>query len=102
MQIYINTTGKKTLNYNQKVLSFARWSENEKLIVISNFDAIGNHKFVLEIPAEVIKKMKIKDGNYMMLDQLYQQKSFKLTIRDNIGLLTVQLAPLESYILKLQ
>lgn len=92
----------KTLNYNQKVLSFARWSENEKLIVISNFDAIGNHKFVLEIPAEVIKKMKIKDGNYMMLDQLYQQKSFKLTVRDNIGLLTVQLAPLESYILKLQ
>jgi len=92
----------KTLNYNQKVLSFARWSENEKLIVISNFDAIGNHRFVLEIPAEVIKKMKIKDGNYMMLDQLYQQKSFKLTVRDNIGLLTVQLAPLESYILKLQ
>ena len=92
----------KTLNYNQKVLSFARWSENEKLIVISNFDAIGNHRFVLEIPAEVIKKMKIKVGNYMMLDQLYQQKSFKLTIRDNIGLLTVQLAPLESYILKLQ
>ncbi|WP_430927761.1 alpha-amylase family protein [Polaribacter marinivivus] len=91
----------KTLNYNQKVLSFARWSENEKLIVISNFDAIGNHRFVLEIPAEVIKKMKIKDGNYMMLDQLYQQKSFKLTVRDNIGLLTVQLAPLESYILKL-
>ena len=92
----------KTLNYNQKILSFARWSENEKLIVISNFDAIGNHRFVLEIPAEVIKKMKIKDGNYMMLDQLYQQKSFKLTVRDNIGLLTVQLAPLESYILKLQ
>ena len=92
----------KTLNYNQKVLSFARWSENEKLIVISNFDAIGNHRFVLEIPAEVIKKMKIKVGNYMMLDQLYQQKSFKLTVRDNIGLLTVQLAPLESYILKLQ
>lgn len=46
--------------------------------------------------------MKIKDGNYMMLDQLYQQKSFKLTVRDNIGLLTVQLAPLESDILKLQ
>jgi glycosidase len=92
----------KTLNYNQKILSFARWSENEKLIVISNFDAIGNHRFVLEIPAEVIKKMKIKDGNYMMLDQLYQQKSFKLTVRDNIGLITVQLAPLESYILKLQ
>ena len=92
----------KTLNYNQKVLSFARWSENEKLIVISNFDAIGNHRFVLEIPAEIIKDMTIKDGNYMMLDQLYQQKSFKLTVRDNIGLLTVQLAPLESYILKLQ
>lgn len=92
----------KTLNYNQKILSFARWSENEKLIVISNFDAIGNHRFVLEIPAEVIKKMKIKDGNYMMLDQLYQQKSFKLTVRDNIGLITLQLAPLESYILKLQ
>ena len=92
----------KTLNYNQKILSFARWSENEKLIVISNFDAIGNHRFVLEIPAEIIKDMTIKDGNYMMLDQLYQQKSFKLTVRDNIGLLTVQLAPLESYILKLQ
>ncbi|WP_438977837.1 alpha-amylase family protein [Polaribacter sp.] len=92
----------KTLNYNQKVLSFARWSENEKLIVISNFDAIGNHRFVLEIPAEVIKEMKIKDGNYMMLDQLYQQKSFKLSVQDNTGLLTVQLAPLESYILKLQ
>ena len=29
----------QTENYNDKVLSFVRWSNDEKLVIVSNFDA---------------------------------------------------------------
>ena len=92
----------KTLNYNQKVLSFARWSENEKLIVISNFDAIGNHRFVLEIPSEIINRWSLSDGKYQLKDALYNKVSFTLNVADSKGFITIKMKPLESFILQLQ
>ncbi|WP_159950971.1 alpha-amylase family glycosyl hydrolase [Polaribacter septentrionalilitoris] len=91
-----------TLNYGDKILSFLRWSENEKLIVVSNFDAKDHHRFVLEIPSEIIKKWNLVDGKYQATDQLYQKESFTLNVQGGKGLITLKLKPLESFILKLQ
>lgn len=63
----------KTLNYEDKILSFVRWSENEKLVIVSNFDDKAHHRFVLEIPSEIIKKWNVTDGKYQVTDQLYQK-----------------------------
>ncbi len=92
----------KTLNYNTKVLSFVRWSENEKLIIVSNFDANDHHRFVLEIPSDIIKKWNLNDGDYDTLDQLYNKESFKLNVIEGKGFITLKLSPLESFILKVK
>ena len=90
-----------TLNYGDKILSFVRWSENEKLIVVSNFDANDHHRFVLEIPSEIIKKWNVSDGKYQVTNQLYQKESFTLNVQEGKGLIALKLRPLESFILKL-
>ena len=51
-----------TNNYNHRVLSFVRWSINEKLIIISNFDDNVHHTFELKIPEEIILKWNLIDG----------------------------------------
>uniref|UniRef100_UPI0040473477 alpha amylase C-terminal domain-containing protein n=1 Tax=Mariniflexile sp. TaxID=1979402 RepID=UPI0040473477 len=57
-----------TENYNDKVLSFVRWSTDEKLIVVSNFDAEKGYGFNLKIPKDLIETWNLKDGNYKTND----------------------------------
>lgn len=91
-----------TENYNDNVLSFVRWSNNERLIIVSNFDAENNQEFQLKIPSEIISKWNLKDGIYKVEDQLYNQFISELLIENEIGSLVIKLQPLESFILKLQ
>lgn len=91
-----------TANYSSKILSFVRWSENEKLIIVSNFDDQKEFEFNLEVPANIIKKWNLKDGDYVVKDQLYLEKSFGLKVKEGRGTVELQINPLESYILKLQ
>jgi glycosidase len=91
-----------TANYNDKVLSFVRYSENEKLIVIANFDAEKTLDFDLEFPQEIIKKWNLKNGEYSFKDQLYNQYSSTLVVENNQAKIRIDVKPLESFILKLQ
>ena len=93
---------KHTKNYTDKILSYVRWSRDEKLIIISNFDAEETYKFNLKIPETIIESWKIKDGNYKMSDVLYQQFSSILKVKNGFGNISIQLNPLESLILKIQ
>ncbi len=88
--------------YTNKQLSFVRWSENEKLIIISNFNDKGATEFSLQIPSKIIKKWNLKDGDYELKDQLYKTKTFILQVNNSNGFLTLAIDPLESFILKLQ
>lgn len=88
--------------YNDKVLSFVRWSDNEKLIIISNFDAENAFGFDLKLPNDIIEKWKLPDGNYQVEDQLYNQFNSILKVSDGIGSVKIKLDPLESFILKVQ
>lgn len=91
----------KTFNYNSKILSFIRWSENEKLIIVSNFDANESHEFELKIPTEIIKIWDLENGKFRLKDKLYNQASFDLQVNDS-GKIVLTIKPLESFILKLQ
>tara|TARA_R110002073_G_scaffold14554_3_gene59384 strand:- start:9755 stop:11626 length:1872 start_codon:yes stop_codon:yes gene_type:complete len=93
---------KNTQNYNSKLVSFTRWSEDEKLIVISNFDAINSHRFTLEIPSGILKKWNLKEGEYQLKDQLYNETVFDLKVSQHQGFVNVKMKPLQSFILKLQ
>lgn len=92
----------KTENYTDKVLSFARWSDDEKLIVVSNFDANSSHLFELELPENLITTWNLKDGKYQFKDVLYQNYTSELIVSNGKARIKIQLQPLESFILKLQ
>lgn len=88
--------------YNEKVLSFVRWSDGEKLLVVSNFNANDTYGFELQIPTNIISDWQLKDGEYTFQDQLYNQYKPTLRVENGLGIMRVDIKPLESFILKLQ
>jgi glycosidase len=88
--------------YNDKVLSFVRWSDTEKLIVISNFNEANTYTFNLKIPEDVIKTWELDQGTYKASDVLYNEFSSDLIINNGEGEVNVKLNPLESLILKIE
>ncbi|MFY7740956.1 MAG: alpha-amylase family glycosyl hydrolase [Flavobacterium sp.] len=90
----------ETSNYGQNVYSFVRWSANEKLIIVSNLSPNTNEMFDLKIPADVIKEWKLKDGMYLLTEQLYGV-AHTLKVSNGVGIVKISLKGSESFILKL-
>lgn len=88
-------------NYNHRVFSFVRWSKDEKLIIVSNFDAEESYEFELKLPESVIALWNLKEGKYQVTDQLYHKKSFDLIVEKGIGTIQLKIEPLASFILNL-
>jgi len=104
MGIYqdIHTYNKiNTENYNSKVLSFVRFKDAEKLIVVANFDDKNKYSFSLQLPENIIGKWNLQEGSYPLEDQLYHQFRSTLVVKNGIGIVKIELNPLESFILKL-
>ncbi|KFF11709.1 alpha-amylase family glycosyl hydrolase [Flavobacterium hydatis] len=89
---------KSTTRYDTGIYSYVRWSNNQKLIVVVNFSADKTSEFELKIPADVIAKWKLKDGEYTITDQLYLQNKTKLNVSNGEGKAKVKIAPSESFI----
>ncbi len=92
---------KNTANYNNRIFSFARWSNNEKLIIISNFDTTDSYEFTLKIPESIVTEWGLKKGNFTFNDQLYGKVFSKLTVNNGIGNMKIKIGPLESLVFKL-
>lgn len=90
-----------TEGYDHRVLSFVRWNENQKLIIVSNFQADDSRVFELKIPAEIISKWKMTNETYRVTDALYQNER-ELRVEDGIGKIQVTLNPLESFIFEVE
>ncbi len=88
--------------YNDQVLSFVRWSENEKLIIISNFNTDNTYGFELQLPQDIIEKWHLKKGDYEVSDQLYGKYKSILKVEDKTGKVRIDIGPLESFILKIK
>lgn len=91
-----------TENYDHRVLSYVRWSNNEKLIIVSNFDANKSYAFELKIPEDVIVKWSLDNKEYILTEELYGQINKALAIENGVGKIDVALAPLESLIFNIQ
>ncbi len=91
-----------TENYDHRVLSYVRWSENEKLVVVSNFDSNKNYDFELKIPSDIISKWQLSGGIHQLKEELYGTKEYQLYINEGVGKIQVSLQPLESLILSIQ
>lgn len=90
----------ETANYDEKIYSYVRWSDAEKLIVVANFSKDRNYAFDLKIPADVVAKWQLQDGAYPVKDQLYGSTS-TLKVTNGVGVLQVSIKGTESFIFKL-
>ncbi|WP_430429326.1 alpha-amylase family protein [Maribacter litoralis] len=90
-----------TENYNHRVLSYVRWSENQKLIIVSNFDVNDHFSFDLKIPVDLVDLWKLKEGIYPLHDALYGHKN-SLRIENGEGHVFIELNPLESFIFEVK
>lgn len=88
--------------YNDKVYSFVRWDNQEKLIIISNFNAENTYGFELKLPPGIIEKWGITNDNYRVEDQLYGKLEADLSIQNGLGEIRVDIKPLESFIFKVK
>ena len=91
-----------TSDYSDKVLSYVRWSGEEKLLIISNFDPDKKQEFELLIPEETIGDIRLESGTYPAEDQLYGNFRSDLIVENSRGKIKVSLEPLESLILKIK
>lgn len=91
-----------TPGYDNQLLSFVRWQENKRLIVISNFSDEKTHTVDLAVPVEVVSEWQLSDGEYPLIDQLYDGEQNSLRVKNGLGRLNLTLAPLASYVFELQ
>jgi glycosidase len=87
--------------YNDKVFSFVRWDENEKLLIVNNFSASDSYGFDLQLPHEIVSAWNLADGTHRMSDQLYNQVEVELFVSNGTAKARIDLKPLESFILSL-
>lgn len=90
-----------TENYDHRVLSYVRWSENEKLVVVSNFDAMETYTFELKIPENLVAKWELENGPYEFIDQLSNNRIKTLLVENGTGKMNIEIKALESFIFKL-
>ena len=88
--------------YDESIYSYVRWSQNQKLIIVTNFSSEKTSEFDLKIPADIILKWNLKDGKYQLTDQLYQKSSIQLEVTNGEGISRVKISPSESFIYELK
>ena len=88
-------------NYDHRIFSFVRWSRDEKVIVVSNFDEQKEYRLDLLIPEELISSWKMKEGSYLLSEVLGENEN-TLEISNGQGSIPVEIGPLESRIFVLR
>jgi len=89
-------------NYDHRIFSFVRWSDQEHLIIVSNFDETKYYDLDLVIPEDLISDWKLKNGSYQVEDQLNKSIKEVLYVDNGKGRVHINLSPLESAIFKLK
>lgn len=90
-----------TVGFDAGIYAFIRWSETQKLIVITNFSWLTASNFSLKIPSDIIQKWNLKNGFYTLTDQLYKKSSIQLQVLNGEGYVSISIAPSESFIYQL-
>lgn len=91
-----------TEQYDHRVLSYVRWSDDEIVIIAVNFDSEKQYEFDLKIPHALILGWNLSANQYSLREVLSNQDGFILCIDKGLGVIDMKLKPLESVILHLE
>lgn len=99
--------------YNDKLFSYVRWSEgerifsylrtkqSEKLIIVVNFDPVNSYGFDLQLPREIVVTWNLQDETNA-LDDVLSERNLELQVNQGNAKVRIDLEPLESLILKVR
>ena len=96
-----NINRQSTDGFDPGIYAYTRWSDSQKLIIVTNFSWLTTSNFELKIPADIIQKWNLKDGTYTITDQLYHKSSVQLRVENGEGKVQISIAPSESFIYQL-
>ncbi len=94
----LHTVNKTTTGYSDKTYAFTRFNDKTKVIVASNF-ATTAASFALKLPADLLQQWPLSKGDYELKDLLSERKAI-LKVTGETASVQIELAPLESVILK--
>ncbi len=89
------------LGYDFGLYSYVRWSDKEKLVIVTNFNQNTAVNCEVILPAAVVKRMNLKEGKYTLTDQLYGKNKTELQLSNGVGKFKLSIQPGESFIYKL-
>jgi glycosidase len=92
---------KNTEGYNDKVFSFVRWSSDERLIVICNFEESAK-SLKLKLDRETVQALHLNNGNHNLVEILSGKSDFTMEVTDENAFIELQMKGLESFILQLK
>jgi len=86
--------------YTNKLFAFARWSDKEKLVIVSNFSSAETGTFPLRLPSDLAVEWGLQDGSYTLTDAL-GGRNVTLVVHGGQAMIDMALTPLQSMILQL-
>lgn len=87
--------------YGERLFAFVRWSGEERLIVVSNFDAERSASFTLDLPADLASTWQLESGRYVLEELLYGEADTRLIVDGGSASAALELEPLESVVLRI-
>lgn len=91
-----------TEGYDDRLFAFVRWSENERLIILSNFDRERTYSLSLQVPQDIVGLWNLTEGEYKMVEKLYGSGHQLQVDAGSPGRVQLEIGPLQSYILQVQ
>lgn len=97
-----------TRGYNDMVYAFLRFNEEQKLLIVSNFDAHNRQELRLKIPGTAMEAMGLSSSkSYTLTDLLLTETLLKMDageviISEGDAGLPISLAPLQSFVFKIE
>ncbi|GAA0877887.1 alpha-amylase family protein [Algoriphagus jejuensis] len=87
--------------YGDKVFAFARWDENQKLIVICNFSEYHGLNTVLKLSPELLEKWELPIGDREIKEVMFGKKRTMLRVTEAGAEIDLDFGPLESAVFEI-
>lgn len=88
--------------YHNRLFSYARWDDSQKLVVVANFNADSGWNGAIGIAGNILEAWGLKEGEYSLKNVLNPSQRLPLVVTGGEAVFQVELQPLESMVLVMQ
>lgn len=92
----------QTVGYSERVHAFVRWSPEQRLLVVANFDPTQSYAFELAIPAEILANWHLEGAEHTLIEQLGSAERARLVVTPEGGSVALELPPLAARVYALE